>query len=192
MISHNEIFHTNESQQNDNDSTVKYAVQKSSARDFYNHSHCLCIQLFVHLPWVPEAILAHAIECLRRSLIGLRPTSAGLRPASHEVVPRENLWYPGYCSPCCEFFFPTRSILFRKMKIGHYCSAKNSMVLYPTLTRRVASKLLKLSSEREIVTRQRLLPHLLFFFNIFSNPVKIPKISKGVCSEIAEFIYLFL
>ena len=48
MISHNEIFHANESQQCDNDS-VKYAVQKSFAgRDFYNHSHCLCIQLFVH------------------------------------------------------------------------------------------------------------------------------------------------
>ena len=39
MISHNEIFHANESQQCDNDS-VKYAVQKSFAgRDFYNHSH---------------------------------------------------------------------------------------------------------------------------------------------------------
>ena len=48
MISHNEIFHANESQQYDNDSTVKCAVQKSFARDFYNHSHCLCIQLFVH------------------------------------------------------------------------------------------------------------------------------------------------
>ena len=48
MISHNEIFHANESQQYDNNSTVKYAVQKSFARDFYNHNQCLCIQLFVH------------------------------------------------------------------------------------------------------------------------------------------------
>ena len=53
------------------------------------------------LPWVPEAILSRAISSvllsrLRRSLIGLRPTSPGLLPASHEVVPRENLWYPGY------------------------------------------------------------------------------------------------
>ena len=70
-ISHNEIFHANESQQYDNDSTVKYAVQKSFARDdVYNHSHRLCITML-------------------------------------------------------RTFFSTsdkRWILFRKMKIGHYCS----------------------------------------------------------------------
>ena len=47
MISNNEKFDANESQEYDNHSIVKYAVQKLIARDF-NHSHCLFIQLFVH------------------------------------------------------------------------------------------------------------------------------------------------
>ena len=58
-------------------------------------------------------------------------------------------------------------------------SFKNSITLRPGWTRGVKSKLQKLSSGLEFVTRQRLQPHfsvILFYF--FSNLVEIPKTSK--------------
>ena len=127
--------------------------KKSFARDYYNYSHCLCIQLFVH-----------------------------------RVV---------------SFFFPTsgkRLILFRKLKVGHYCSTiqfKNSITLCPAWTRGVKSKLRKLSSILEFVTRQQLQPHFSVIFYFFFCLVtwlkfqKHPKLGdKIVCSEITELIFL--
>ena len=75
-------------------------------------------------------------------------------------------------------------------------SFKNSITLRPGWTRGVKSKLRKLSSVLEFVTRQRLQPHfsvILFYF--FSNLVEIQKHPKLgdeiVCSEITEFITFF-
>ena len=63
-------------------------------------------------------------------------------------------------------------------------SFKNSITLRPTWTRGVKSRLRKLSSVLEFVSRQRLQPHFSFIlFYFFSNLVEI------VCSEIAEFFY---
>ena len=59
-------------------------------------------------------------------------------------------------------------------------SFKNSITLRPGWTRGVKSKLRKLSSVLEFVTRQRLQPHfsvILFYF--FSNLVEIPNTSKN-------------
>ena len=134
MISHNEIFHANESQSYDNEFTVKYAVQKSFARDYCNYSHCLCIQLFVH------------------RVVSFFP----------------NKWQK----------MNTVSQTESRTLLQHH-SFKNSITLRPGWTRGVKSKLRKLSSVLEFVTRRRLQSHfsvILFYF--FSNLVEIPKTSK--------------
>ena len=97
------------------------------AHDYYNYSHCLCIQLFVPNKW----------------------------QKMNTVLQTES-----------------RTLL-------QHHSFKNSIVLRPAWTRGVKSKLRKLSSVLEFVTRQRLQPHfrvILFYF--FSNLIEIPKTSK--------------
>ena len=136
----------------DNESTVKYAIQKSFARDYYNYSHCLCIQLFVH------------------RVVSFFPNK---RQKMNTVSQTES-----------------RTLL-------QHHSFKNSITLRPGWTKGLQSKLRKLSSVREFVTRPTAAAALQCYFILFffSNLFEIPKTSvklgdKIVCSEITEFIFL--
>ena len=98
------------------------------------------------------------------------------------------------------FFFPSK---WQKMNtvsqtesrtlLQHH-SFKNSITLRPAWTREVKSKLRKLSSVLEFVTRQWLQPHfsVIFFLVTWLKFQKHPKVGDQiVCSEITEFIFFY-